>query len=438
MVGSLDTNEKQRYIKGGSEIRKMPQSAETLYEARVKRVHDAVSLQRPDRVPILSAGSYFFYKDAGLTFGEAMYDYEKAAAGLKKAMKKFQWDMAPSVALPSGPLMELFGLTQYKWPGYDLPDQSFFQYIEGEYMSGDEYDEMLADPGSFTIRKLIPRMSRLMEPFADLPPVHWSSNGLALVRTIGRIAGDPRFVQILEAFKKAGEETDRYNEARVRFVNEMKKEGFPMVAAPHSNSPYDFITDFLRGMRGIMLDMYRFPDKLLATIDLFTPMMIDNAVAVAKTTGNPRVFMPLHRGAGGFMSNEQFAKFYWPSLKKIFLALIDAGLTPMPFFEGDYTPRLEFLAELPKGKVLGNFHVVDLKKFKEILGEIMCFRGNVPPSLLIAGSPQQVKDYVKMLIDMFADNGGLVIDGGSGIPYESKQENVEAMTEAVFDYGVYK
>jgi uroporphyrinogen-III decarboxylase len=43
-----------------------------------------------------------------------------------------------------------------------------------------------------------------------------------------------------------------------------------------------------------------------------------------------------------------------------------------------------------------------------------------------------------MLIDMFADNGGLIIDGGSGIPYESKLENVEAMTDAVFDYGVYK
>jgi uroporphyrinogen-III decarboxylase len=191
-------------------------------------------------------------------------------------------------------------------------------------------------------------------------------------------------------------------------------------------------------MRGIMLDMYRHPDQLLATIDLYTPMMIENTLTVYKNSGNPRVFMPLHRGAGGFMSNDQFAKFYWPSLKKIFLALIDAGLTPMPFFEGDYTPRLEFLAELPKGKILGNFHVVDLKKFKEILGETMCFRGNVPPSLLIAGSPQQVKDYVKMLIDMFADSGGLIIDGGSGIPYESKQENVEAMTEAVFEYGVYK
>jgi len=120
------------------------------------------------------------------------------------------------------------------------------------------------------------------------------------------------------------------------------------------------------------------------------------------------------------------------------LALIDAGLTPMPFFEGDYTARLEFLTDLPKGKILGNFHNVDIKKFKESFGDTMCFRGNVPASLLVTGTPQKVKDYVKMLIDTLADNGGLIIDGGSGIPYESRPENVEAMTETVFEYGVYK
>jgi len=329
-------------------------------------------------------------------------------------------------------------MKQYRWAGFDLPDDYLFQFIEGEYMSGDEYDELLANPDDFTMRKLMPRMCKTLEPLAALPPAHWMSSGISLLRIFGSLAGTPQMVETLEALQKAAAEMVKYNRVRSRFVEEMKEDGFPMMAGGHGNAPYDWITDYLRGMRGIMLDMYRNPDKLLAAIDLFTPMLIDDAVRGSKASGNPRVFIPLHRGAGGFMSNEQFAKFYWPSLKKLFLALIDEGLTPMPFFEGDYTPRLEFLAELPKGKVLGNFHTVDLKKFKEILGDTMSFRGNVPAGLLVTGTPQQVKDYVKMLIDMFADNGGLIVDGGSGIPYESKQENVEAMTEAVFDYGVYR
>ena len=67
----------------------------------------------------------------------------------------------------------------------------------------------------------------------------------------------------------------------------------------------------------------------------------------------------------------------------------------------------------------------------------MCFWGNVPSQLLITGKPEQVKNYVKELIDLFGSNGGLVVDGAIGIPKEAKPENVEAMTDAVFEYGVY-
>ncbi|MBW2029747.1 MAG: hypothetical protein JRH06_11410 [Deltaproteobacteria bacterium] len=413
----------------------MSESKKGQYEARIKRFHDAVSLNTPDRVPIASVSAYFFYKYSGLTFKDAMYHYERAASGVKASVKKLQWDMAPSVAMNPGPVMEILGLKQFRWPGHDLPEDYNFQFIEGEYMGEDEYDELLSNPEGFTIRKLLPRISGLMEPLEVLPPAHWLSSGSSLLRIVGNLAGDPSFSKILEALQRVGEEMNRYSRVRKKLVEELKEEGFPMMAGAGANAPYDWITDFLRGMKGIMIDMYRNPDKLLAAIDLFTPMVIENAISAAEKTGNPRVFIPLHRGAGGFMSNEQFATFYWPSLRKVFLELIDAGLTPMPFFEGDYTPRLEFLKDLPKGKVLGHFHNVDLKRFKAVLGDIMCFRGNVPAGLLVTGTPEKVRDYVKMLIDTLAGNGGLIIDGGSGIPYESRPENVEAMTETVFDYG---
>ena len=66
----------------------MNKSAKELYESRVKRFHDAFSLKRPDRVPIPTVSAHFFYKYAGLTLREAMYDYEKAANGVKTSMKR--------------------------------------------------------------------------------------------------------------------------------------------------------------------------------------------------------------------------------------------------------------------------------------------------------------------------------------------------------------
>ena len=109
--------------------------------------------------------------------------------------------------------------------------------------------------------------------------------------------------------------------------------------------------------------------------------------AAYAVTGIPRQFIPMHKGAGGFMSDEQFAKFYWPTFKALIEECVAAGITPMPLFEGDYTPRLKFLAELPPGKVAAHFDRIDRKKFKEVCGDVLCFWGNVPSSLLVTGHP---------------------------------------------------
>jgi uroporphyrinogen-III decarboxylase len=54
---------------------------------------------------------------------------------------------------------------------------------------------------------------------------------------------------------------------------------------------------------------------------------------------------------------------------------------------------------------------------------------------MVTGTPQQVKNDVKELIDIFGDNGGLIIDSTMGLPDESKEENVQALTEAVHEFG---
>jgi uroporphyrinogen-III decarboxylase len=55
---------------------------------------------------------------------------------------------------------------------------------------------------------------------------------------------------------------------------------------------------------------------------------------------------------------------------------------------------------------------------------------------MCTGTPRQVKDDVKELIDIFGDNGGLIIDSTMGLPDESRPENVQALTDGVHEYGV--
>jgi uroporphyrinogen-III decarboxylase len=409
------------------------------YLAREKRFNAAVALTRPDRVPVASLAGLFTTRYSGLSNADALCDYEKMAAAWLASTKKLDWDMAPPpfITFPS-PVMELLGLRTFKWPGKHFAENAPYQFVEQEYMLADEYDEFLANPSDFVVRKMMPRMADTLKPMGMLPPLHWFSSGYTLIVLMASMLGAPPITEMLHKLIAVGEEMNKYNAVLAKLGQDLAEAGYPLITFAFAEAPFDWISDMFRGLRGSLTDMYRQPDKLKAAIDLFTPMAIQSAVMAAQISGNKRIFIPLHRGAGGFMSNKQFEEFYWPGLKTLMLALIDQGLLPMPFLEGNYTPRLPYLAEMPRGKVLGHFDIVDLNKAKETIGDVMCFWGNVPAETLVTGTPQQVKDYVKKLIDIFGDNGGLILDGAvDGVPPDSKPENVEAIMEAALEYGVY-
>jgi len=247
----------------------------------------------------------------------------------------------------------------------------------------------------------------------------------------------PGFDEAIESLIKARRELLKRNAEAGSLGDELKELGFPTFAQAATFAPFDVVADRLRGMLGSMLDMFRQPDKRNKASEKLLPIMLGLAVAMARMGGNPRVFIPLHRGAEGFMSFKQFEKFYWPTLKGLMMGLINAGLTPCPFFEGNYDSRLEYLLELPKGKVIGYFDASDIFKVKEILGDHLCIMGNVPPSLLQTGNPEDVKAYCKKLIDIVGKDGGYIMAPRSAID-EVKPENLKAMIDFTKEYGVYK
>jgi uroporphyrinogen-III decarboxylase len=153
--------------------------------------------------------------------------------------------------------------------------------------------------------------------------------------------------------------------------------------------------------------------------------------------GYTRMFMTNTRGSDDFMSMKQFQRFYWPTFKKLVMGLIKRGATPCIFFEGNFTSRLEYLLEFPKGTLLARFDTTDIFKAKEILKDHVCIEGNVPSSLLQVGTVQQVKDYCKKLIDVCGKGGGYILSPRSSTD-EVKPENLMAMIEFTKEYGVYR
>jgi Uroporphyrinogen decarboxylase (URO-D) len=415
------------------------QTGEELYQEREQRFNKIVALQKPDRVPVVPLViTYFAERWKGIPYKEAAYDHPQHFELIKAATVEFGWDFTPTNGLLAADGYDALGCTQIQWPGGTLPDNVGFQFVEDEYMKADEYDEFLAAPDRFTATKIWPRMGTNLAGLGavPLPPLHWLANSYYLMNLGGQIMSIPPIRQALQSLLDMADAVAGHFAADVANAQEMAALGYPRTWSAPIVPPFDIVSDFLRSLRGSTMDMFRHPEQLLATIDVMTQAQIGVALTVMQLTGNPRCFIPMHRGAGGFMSNDQFEKFYWPSFEALVLAIIEAGGVPCPLFEGDYTPRLEYLAQFPAGKIAGHFDKVDRVKFKEVLGDKMCFWGNVPASLLCTGTPQQVKDDVKELIELFGDTGTLMLDSGLGVPDEARPENMLALREAADEYGV--
>jgi len=414
----------------------MNDNLQKLYDARLKRVADAVALKEPDRVPIvpvIQAFPVYFYKK--YTIKDILYDYHLATEVFDHYYDHFSPDLGynPILFFPVN-YMETSGITWFRWPGKHISDPNImYQYIEGEYMKGDEYAEATRDMTKFMTNKWIPRSFANLQGLSkvDFRNAMWFGH----MGTFATLS-DPEVIKSFETMAKTGKQLADWFDYLAEYDAHMKeKYGMPPISAGLAFAPFDMIGDSMRGTKEILMDMYERPDELLACIDVVTDFAIEDTIRNSLGKEVPYVWFWLHKGVDEFMSDEQFKKFYWPSLQKYITAVADAGLVPVVYVEGSYNTRLDYLKEVPKGKVIYNFEFIDMEKAKKILGDTACIMGNVPAFTLSYGTKQETIDYCKWLIDTCAPGGGYILDSGTMID-DAKVENIEAMFEVAFTYGV--
>ena len=408
--------------------------AERLYKERVSRFIAAIKIEEPDRVPVVFNPGHAPARYAGYTIRDVMYDPAKVVRAWEKYMNDFEFDALPSPGVVRcGGMLDILESRMLMWAGHGLPDDLAAQYVEGEYLKADEWDVMNRDPSDFHIRTYLPRIFGAAEPFRKLPPLQ-SISGFG-----GGFSAfiDPEIQAAFEAFRKAGEMETEWRKVISGVDRKGRESGLPtFFVLCRGGAPLDSIAAALRGTKGTIHDMFRQPEKLIEYMEDAVPKQVEAAVAIADITGVPVTMMPLHRGADGFMSDEQFHTFYWPYLKAVISGCIKEGVVPALFAEGGYNSRLETIGDLPKGKVIWYFDQTDMKRAKEIIGDTCCIMGNVPTSLLITGTTDEVDSYCKNLIETAGKGGGYILAPGATAD-DSKVQNLKAMYDAGGKYGLY-
>jgi len=409
--------------------------AEKAYKDRVTRFTRALQVKEPDRVPCILPAGFFAAHYAGTNLHTVMYDYVELERAWLKFLREFDGDtyMGPAL-VPPGKALEAVDYKLYKWPGHGLSiNTPSYQTVEAEWMKADEYDAFIRDPSDFWLRTYLPRVFGALGAFRDLPPL----TSFEEIATGSFVPFGQRDVQAgFKALLKAGRESQKWIKVVAKVGKESIKAGFPNIFGGLAKAPFDTLGDTLRGTQGIMMDMFQRPDKLHEAMERIVPLAIESAISSADNSKVPIIFMPLHKGADAFMSVKQYETFYWPTFKKVVMAIVNEGIVPFLFAEGSYNKRLDIIGDFPKGSVAWYFDQTDIFKAKEIIGDVCCIIGNVPTSLLMTGTPQEVKEHCRKLIEVCGKGGGYILAGGANVD-EGNPENLRVMMEAAKEYGVY-
>lgn len=368
--------------------------------------------RKPERVPILSNAWNWKFLDAGYTLSETCYDINKA----KKAIRHY-FQTYPTDAMFELANRNPFTFTQHFGSDthYIIDDSKGAMNIKDEsFLEPEEYDELIADPMKFVWEKFLPRKCKKITP---------EKNGKVYVE------GMYAFIKYAMAYNGIG-------------TMLAKEFGVPTpfdAEAPfYTLNAVDIMMDFMRGIRGLSMDMRRMPQKVKDACDALDSVYEPDMATYKGPDGhnNTAAFDgSMVYIAHTIMSAKQFEMYYYPGLKKAAEFAQAHDKTVILFVEGNSERLYDFFAELPKGHFLLQPEQNDLVRMKRELPNI-AIAGGMPATLLGGNDKDACVDYAKKLVDELAYDGGYVFSSDKMLSYptDCKRENLKAVCDFVAEY----
>lgn len=368
----------------------------SLYEERLQRTFDAVSMKKVDKIPFSYSGPAYIARIQGLSIAEHITQVEPAT----DAVIDFLHDH-PGIDTMHNPVQNPYGLSilwlsQIKLPGEELGDNELWQLDEKEIMSEEDYQTIIDEGyGPWAARFMKEKLNDPMAKMAELGP------------------------------KRANINQRIKDEAQVAVINGALA-GTPIEGLCGARTLMNFFMDIMDEpelVKGAMDKMFEFSYANFCKT-------LDNNKPIGTWVGG-------WRAAPNLMSHDTFMEFVWPYEVKLIDAALERGVLPILHFDSPWDSELETLKELPARKCLLMLDgSTDIRLAREVLGDRMAIQGDVPATLLAMGSESETYDYVTKLIDDVGPSTGLIVSSGCDCPLNAKKENVDAMVQATVDYQV--
>nr|WP_320132445.1 uroporphyrinogen decarboxylase family protein [uncultured Holophaga sp.] len=367
------------------------QTPDRLLNERLDRLKKTIRLEKTDRPPVVLMADAFMAVAAGRKIADLCHGIDPASDIMAESAEALGHDMdGLTAAFPAGPIFPLIFMTKVKLPGRELPDDALWQLDEREVMTREDYDTILAKGWS-----------------GFMPGYVTERLGVDLGALVGDLmANSDKAVQKFEA-----KGMYIYSELVTITVNEYLSGG--------------------RSMGKFMRDLFTMPDKVGEVLDVIQKENLEQLRGMIRASQgkSPVVFVSPARGASEFYSPKLWERYVFKYIKETVDMVNEEGYVCDIHCDGNWERDLDCFRAFKTGSVIFESDgVTDMAKIRERLGGHIAIKGDVPASLLVLGTPDQVHKYVTDNIQ--ANGPGYIVSCGCSCPPNAKVENVKALIAA--------
>lgn len=380
----------------------------TEHEKKIKVLEAVMDPEAfPEKVPLyLNLQGYIVYHTAGYGYTEAIFDSKKTLGAYEKITEMFPADLYYN----TGEFASMFFSRCLGSEDFYLNEENYsLNFKDVSYLKGkEEYQKLAASPEDYLWNEFF------LKKFKNLSP-------------------EKRKNTIAEYLKYTDEHFARAAEVKARIK---EKNGTVFLSdVPMYQPAFDYLFQYIVGMRGVSLDMRRNKADLLAAADSFEKLFtgyMDKFSPILPKENNP--FQGQMCLLGQTITNkQQFAEFIWPHLSAQIEKYISENAKFYFMVEGATGPLIDYLDRIPDGMCALHVEKDSLDDLISRFGKKFTYVGGMPVEILGTATPDECKKYALDVLEKYGHEGNFIFTTDTSIVFEhdATVENLKAVCDAV-------
>ena len=380
------------------------QTADSLRHERKELFMDVVKRRKkPSRIPLISSDSLWKICDEGEKFSIALNDYDRLYEIMCAYHERYDFD---------------------SYTGYSARNTIPFTNAlgEGMYIMGD-------DPNSLTVRDDFPMRGDEYGELAEKGIVKFCLENL-ICRLFHYKTREEDVEHLKAATPWLMKYSDYYSRVSAKFVHGY---GVPKIESCGYQVSFENYSFGLRGIKETAMDLRRRPQEMLDAMEKMEEYYWPAFTSAAENLrySDEVVFdtstCPMNYT---LLSPKQFAKFYWPWMKRYFDFVEAHDQTSYIFAEGSFANKIDFFRDIPEKRVGVLVEEDDPAFVKKALPNLTVI-GGYPSMVLGQESREKNLSTVKKLVEECASDGNYIfsMDKMLSYPRDCNRENLLAVLD---------